>query len=80
MDIEGFRVQGLPAGTAFYVPDFLSQADQDYVLAQVGRTSKVKWTQLSNRRLQNWGGVPQPKVYFFFVFVCIVFILLTKFS
>ena len=76
MDIEEFRVQGLPAGTAFYVPDFLSQADQDYVLAQVGKTSKVKWTQLSNRRLQNWGGVPQPKVYFLFVIVLLAIALL----
>ena len=59
-----FRVKGIP-GQAFYVPNFISESDEQYLLSQINKTSKVKWTQLSNRRLQNWGGVPHPKVKIF---------------
>ena len=62
--IEDFRVKGVP-GKAFYVPNFISESDEHYLLSQINKTSKIKWTQLSNRRLQNWGGVPHPKVRIF---------------
>ena len=60
-NVEDFRVEGVP-DVAYYLPNFISQSDEQYALNQIGKTSKVKWTQLSNRRLQNWGGVPHPKV------------------
>ena len=35
---------------------------QASLLASIARTPGPRWTQLANRRLQNWGGVPHPKV------------------
>ncbi|XP_072532166.1 alpha-ketoglutarate-dependent dioxygenase alkB homolog 6 [Salminus brasiliensis] len=47
--------------TVYYVPDFITEAEEEYLLQQVYRAPKPKWTQLSGRRLQNWGGLPHPK-------------------
>uniref|UniRef100_A0ABM5ERK5 Alpha-ketoglutarate-dependent dioxygenase alkB homolog 6 isoform X2 n=1 Tax=Pogona vitticeps TaxID=103695 RepID=A0ABM5ERK5_9SAUR len=38
-----------------------SEALEPFRLAQVYGAPKPKWTQLSGRRLQNWGGLPHPK-------------------
>ncbi len=61
MDYESFRVDTLPP-TLYYIPEFLAPSEETRLLECIERTPKVKWTQLSNRRLQNWGGVPHPKV------------------
>lgn len=42
----------------FYIPSFISRQDENAILAQIENTPKPKWTQLSNRRLINYGGVP----------------------
>ncbi|KAK2839472.1 hypothetical protein Q5P01_013212 [Channa striata] len=47
--------------TVYYIPDFISEDEETYLLQQVYKSPKTKWTQLSGRRLQNWGGLPQPK-------------------
>lgn len=47
--------------TVYYIPDFISEEEETYLLQQVYKSPKTKWTQLSGRRLQNWGGLPQPK-------------------
>ncbi|XP_016142303.1 alpha-ketoglutarate-dependent dioxygenase alkB homolog 6-like [Sinocyclocheilus grahami] len=47
--------------TIYYVPNFITEAEEEYLLQQVCRAPKPKWTQLSGRRLQNWGGLPNPK-------------------
>ncbi|EFJ05531.1 hypothetical protein SELMODRAFT_136984 [Selaginella moellendorffii] len=51
----------------FYIPDFITAAEQSFLLHQVNSAPSSKWKTLTNRRLQNWGGivesnglVPQP--------------------
>ncbi|XP_015282151.1 PREDICTED: alpha-ketoglutarate-dependent dioxygenase alkB homolog 6 [Gekko japonicus] len=58
--LEPFRVGQCPP-TACYIPDFITEAEEAYLLQQVYGAPKPKWTQLSGRRLQNWGGLPHPK-------------------
>jgi len=60
MDISQYLVSGIPS-TAYYIPDFITPEEEKLTLNQIGKTSRVKWTQLSNRRLQNWGGMPHAK-------------------
>ncbi|CAD0201608.1 unnamed protein product [Chrysodeixis includens] len=55
--IKDFRVESAP-NTAFYVSEFLSQTEEKSVLNHIYAAPKPKWTQLTNRRLQNWGGIP----------------------
>ncbi|XP_026232925.1 alpha-ketoglutarate-dependent dioxygenase alkB homolog 6 [Anabas testudineus] len=47
--------------TVYYIPDFISEDEETYLLQEVYKSPKTKWTQLSGRRLQNWGGLPHPK-------------------
>ena len=39
----------------YYIPEFITKETEGNLLAQVAAAPKPKWTQLSNRRLQNWG-------------------------
>ncbi|XP_076129895.1 putative RNA/DNA demethylase ALKBH6 [Alosa pseudoharengus] len=47
--------------TVYYIPDFITEVEEQYLLQEVYKAPKPKWTQLSGRRLQNWGGLPRPK-------------------
>ncbi|XP_039180975.1 alpha-ketoglutarate-dependent dioxygenase alkB homolog 6 isoform X2 [Crotalus tigris] len=58
--MEPFRVAQSPPA-AYYIPDFISEGEEEYLLQQIYNAPKPKWTQLSGRRLQNWGGLPHPK-------------------
>ena len=60
-DLNGYRVPELP-DTGYYIPSFISEQEETLILNQVNKASKLKWVQLSNRRLQNWGGNPLPTV------------------
>ncbi|KAL0994647.1 hypothetical protein UPYG_G00125310 [Umbra pygmaea] len=59
-DLKRFVVNDAPP-TVYYIPDFITENEEEHLLQQVYKATKTKWTQLSNRRLQNWGGLPQPK-------------------
>ncbi|KAL1274996.1 hypothetical protein QQF64_027810 [Cirrhinus molitorella] len=59
-DLEKYIVKEAPP-TVYYVPNFITEAEEEYLLQQVYRAPKPKWTQLSGRRLQNWGGLPNLK-------------------
>lgn len=59
-ELKQFVVNDAPP-TVYYIPDFISEDEESYLLQQVYKSPKTKWTQLSGRRLQNWGGLPHPK-------------------
>lgn len=47
--------------SVFYIPNFISESEEKIIVDKVNMVPKPKWTQLSNRRLQNWGGIPHSK-------------------
>jgi len=58
--LDNFRLDKVPP-SLYYVPDFITAEEEQALLRNVYAAPKPKWTQLSNRRLQNWGGLPHPK-------------------
>ncbi|XP_012260840.2 alpha-ketoglutarate-dependent dioxygenase alkB homolog 6 [Athalia rosae] len=44
-----------------YIPNFITPEEENEILQRINCTPLPKWTQLSHRRLQNWGGIPHPK-------------------
>jgi len=60
LDLNQYLIQDGPE-KIFYIPNFLSKEDEHYLKECVNKSPKPRWTQLQNRRLQNWGGVPHPK-------------------
>ncbi|XP_014272536.1 alpha-ketoglutarate-dependent dioxygenase alkB homolog 6 [Halyomorpha halys] len=59
MDLEKYQIRSAPP-TIYYIPDFINEPEENWILDKVYTAPKPKWTQLLNRRLQNWGGLPIP--------------------
>ncbi|KAM3911701.1 alpha-ketoglutarate-dependent dioxygenase alkB homolog 6 [Leptodactylus fuscus] len=59
-DLENFLIDKVPRA-AYYIPEYITAAEEEYLLRQVYNAPKPKWTQLSGRKLQNWGGLPHPR-------------------
>ena len=60
MDLSDYQIAKAP-DTVYYIPEFITVSEEKSLLDYVSRTPAPRWTQLANRRLQNWGGVPHPK-------------------
>jgi len=60
LDLNEYIIQKGPE-KIFYIPNFISKEEENYLIEYVNKSPKPRWTQLQNRRLQNWGGVPHPK-------------------
>ncbi|XP_067626299.1 alpha-ketoglutarate-dependent dioxygenase alkB homolog 6 isoform X2 [Eurosta solidaginis] len=56
MDFSNFQCPP----SAIYIPNFITSQEEQRILDQVEKTAKPKWTQLLNRRLINYGGIPHP--------------------
>jgi alkylated DNA repair protein alkB homolog 6 len=56
IDLSSYRVGHIP--TVYYIPDFITAADEHAILAQVYAVpaDHERWTTLRTRRLQCWGG------------------------
>ncbi|KAF8890764.1 hypothetical protein BD779DRAFT_1438311 [Infundibulicybe gibba] len=59
IDISKYQIAGHES--VFYVPKFLTQEEEDYLIRKIMDTPHPKWKQLANRRLQVWGGEITPK-------------------
>ena len=57
MELQDFRIDGIP-NSCYYIPNFVTPEEEKVILQNVNKAAKSKWVQLSNRRLQNWGGIP----------------------
>lgn len=57
MDLSTFKLEGAPK-TVYYIPNFISEDEEALMMRHVYAAPKPKWTFLTNRRLQDYGGVP----------------------
>ncbi|KIM24594.1 hypothetical protein M408DRAFT_231459 [Serendipita vermifera MAFF 305830] len=39
-----------------YIPNFVTEAEEEYLLRKISETPQPKWKNVTNRRLQIWGG------------------------
>nr|XP_023022716.1 alpha-ketoglutarate-dependent dioxygenase alkB homolog 6 [Leptinotarsa decemlineata] len=60
MDLTQFEVKGVPP-TVYYIPNFITNDEEAFLLKNIYSVPKPKWTCLSNRRLQDYGGIPHEK-------------------
>lgn len=59
-DANTFKIIDAPSDI-YYIPNFISAEEEDEIVQKVYSAPKPKWTCLSNRRLQDYGGVPHKR-------------------
>jgi len=65
-DLSPYAIEG--TDRVYYIPEFVSEEEETYLIRQIENAPKPKWKSLANRRLQTWGGditatnklLPQP--------------------
>lgn len=57
---KNHQVSNIPP-TCYYIPNFVTESEENLLIHNINRISPVRWTQLMNRRLLNLGGVPTAK-------------------
>lgn len=57
--VDKFKVGSVP--TIIYIPNFISDAEEDQLVKNIYKAPISKWKTLQNRRLQNWGGLVHEK-------------------
>ncbi|XP_005106234.1 alpha-ketoglutarate-dependent dioxygenase alkB homolog 6 isoform X2 [Aplysia californica] len=60
VELQKFILKDAPS-SVYYIPNFISADEEQFLLNKVYSAPKPKWTQLSHRKLQNWGGIPLQK-------------------
>lgn len=51
--LEDFKIKSLPS-SAFYIPNFITEQEEQLLSAKIEAAPKPRWKQLSKRRLQTW--------------------------
>merc|ERR1712226_4537 len=60
MSLEDCLVEECPS-TVYYMRNFITEEQEQELVRNINGAPQPKWVQLSNRRLQNWGGIPHAK-------------------
>ncbi|KAH9837750.1 uncharacterized protein C8Q71DRAFT_754299 [Rhodofomes roseus] len=53
-DLARYLIPG--TDEAFYIPDFVTAEEEDFIIRKIHESPLPKWKHLANRRLQIWGG------------------------
>ncbi|KAJ6625973.1 hypothetical protein B0H10DRAFT_1870821 [Mycena sp. CBHHK59/15] len=53
-ELSSYRIPGHDA--CYYLPDFLTGDEEQYLIRKIKEYPQQRWKQLANRRLQLWGG------------------------
>jgi alkylated DNA repair protein alkB family protein 6 len=51
--LDHVRIRSIPP-SAFYISDFITEAEEGSILAKIASAPKPRWKQLTHRRLQTW--------------------------
>ncbi|KAJ7735890.1 hypothetical protein B0H16DRAFT_1574665 [Mycena metata] len=54
IDLSSYRIPGHDG--CYYLPNFLTEDEEEYLIRKIKEYPQQRWKQLANRRLQLWGG------------------------